>query len=123
MKKPVRSKPTPHYPGPLLSGPTRVIPISYYSSCPTEREAFLSASISPATGCVSLKLLFFAISDNKSAYSLTAEALPGSNQCTIRIEAGDAYPSPFLSFSSPPFPKIHCHILLNNKILMYICIV
>lgn len=39
--------------------------------------------------CQPKSLLFFAISDNKSAYSLTAEALPGSNQCTIRIEAGD----------------------------------
>lgn len=39
--------------------------------------------------CQPKSLLFFAISDNKSAYSLTAEAPPGSNQCTIRIEAGD----------------------------------
>lgn len=39
--------------------------------------------------CQPKKLLFFSISNNQSAYALTAEAVPGSNQCTIRIEAGD----------------------------------
>lgn len=66
--------------------------------------------------CQPKSLLFFAISDNKSAYSLTAEALPGSNQCTIRIEAGDAYPSPF---SLSPLPLFLRFIAIFCSIIKY----
>lgn len=39
--------------------------------------------------CQPKSLLFFSISNNQSAYALTAEVVPGSNRCTIRIEAGN----------------------------------
>lgn len=39
--------------------------------------------------CQAKQLLFFSISNNKSAYSLTARTDPGARQCTLQIEAAD----------------------------------
>lgn len=39
--------------------------------------------------CQAKQLLFFSISNNKSAYSLTAHTDPGARQCTLQIEAAE----------------------------------